>query len=124
MPYAENDGVKLYYERHGAGDLELLLVPEWCCARSAFAPQVERGVAAWNGAGALAACDVPMLMLLAYPAKSNDPWRLLPLKPDIQYAMTTGSGHFHQLEVPEQVNAIVERFLERVVRKSSLFATA
>jgi len=73
MPYAENDGVKLYYERHGAGDLELLLVPEWCCARSAFAPQVERGVAAWNGAGALAACDVPMLMLLAYPAKSNGP---------------------------------------------------
>jgi pimeloyl-ACP methyl ester carboxylesterase len=25
--------------------------------------------------------------------------------------MTVGSGHFHQLEVPEQVNAFIERFL-------------
>ena len=25
--------------------------------------------------------------------------------------MTVGAGHFHQLEVPEQVNAMIERFL-------------
>jgi pimeloyl-ACP methyl ester carboxylesterase len=268
VPHVERDGVKLYYERHGAGELELLFVPGWCCAHTAFAPQIEhfagsctvtgvdprgcgrsdapgdgydipsladdlaalcenlgierpivighslggmvavelaarypalvgaivgldpgpiyataeakaiyrglaeqlagpdgesvrrgfvraavesptidedqrddmietmcdvplpvataliRGVTAWNGVGALALCEVPMLMLLAYPAKSNDPWRLLPLKPDIQYAMSVGSGHFNQLEVPEQVNAIIERFLETVVRKSPLFATA
>jgi len=24
---------------------------------------------------------------------------------------SVGAGHFHQLEVPEQVNAIIERFL-------------
>ena len=27
------------------------------------------------------------------------------------YAQTVGSGHFNQLEVPEQVNAMIERFL-------------
>ena len=26
-------------------------------------------------------------------------------------AITVGAGHFHQLEVPEQVNAMIERFL-------------
>jgi pimeloyl-ACP methyl ester carboxylesterase len=30
---------------------------------------------------------------------------------DIQYGKTVGSGHFCQLEVPEQVNAMIERFL-------------
>jgi len=268
LPYVERDGVKLHVERRGAGELELLFVPGWCCASTAFAPQLEHfaescavtavdprgcgrsdapehgydipsladdlaavcselgierpvvighslggmsavelaarhpslvgavigvdpgplystpeatavysslaeqlagpdgenvrrdfaraavesetidedardamietmcgvplrvaaalmhGVVAWNGAGALALCAVPMLMLLAYPAKSNDAWHLLPLKPDLQYAMTVGSGHFNQLEVPKQVNAMIERFLETVVRKSPLFATA
>jgi pimeloyl-ACP methyl ester carboxylesterase len=268
MPYADRDRVKLYYERRGAGELELLFVPGWCCDRTVFVPQVEyfsascsvvavdprgcgrsdaprsgyeipaladdlaslcveagiekpvvvghslggmiavelaarhpglvgaivavepgplyataeaaaiyrglaeqlagpggedvrrafvrsavqsktfdeelrdhvietmcavplpvataliRGVAEWNGVSALALCDVPLLMLLAYPAKSNDAWRLLPLKTDIQYAMTVGTGHFNQLEAPAQVNAMIERFLETVVRKSPLFATA
>jgi hypothetical protein len=26
--------------------------------------------------------------------------------------MTVGAGHFHQLEVPEQVTTMIERFLE------------
>jgi hypothetical protein len=26
-------------------------------------------------------------------------------------AQTVGSGHYHQLEVPDQVNAIIERFI-------------
>jgi pimeloyl-ACP methyl ester carboxylesterase len=30
---------------------------------------------------------------------------------DIQYGKTVGSGHFCQLEVPEQVDAMIERFL-------------
>jgi hypothetical protein len=30
MPYAERDGLKLYYERDGSGR-ELVFVPGWCC---------------------------------------------------------------------------------------------
>jgi pimeloyl-ACP methyl ester carboxylesterase len=33
------------------------------------------------------------------------------LAPQILYGKTVGSGHFCQLEVPEQVNAMIERFL-------------
>ena len=37
--------------------------------------------------------------------------RLRKIKPDIELGVTVGAGHFHQLEVPEQVNAMIERFL-------------
>jgi hypothetical protein len=31
---------------------------------------------------------------------------------DILYGKTVGSGHFCQLEVPVQVNAMIDRFLD------------
>jgi hypothetical protein len=31
--------------------------------------------------------------------------------PNLRYAQTYGSGHFNMLEVPEQVNAMIERFI-------------
>jgi pimeloyl-ACP methyl ester carboxylesterase len=34
-----------------------------------------------------------------------------PQFPDILYGKTVGSGHFCQLEVPEQINAMIDRFL-------------
>jgi pimeloyl-ACP methyl ester carboxylesterase len=34
------------------------------------------------------------------------------IKPDLQVGITVGAGHFHQLEVPDQVNAMIERFLQ------------
>jgi pimeloyl-ACP methyl ester carboxylesterase len=253
MPYAERDGLKLYYEREGSGDLELLFVPGWCCDHTFFAPQFDHfkgahtvtalalracgrsssppdgyditsladdvawfcaevgiadpviighslggmvaielgarhpflpralvaddpgpvyptdvagwlysgfaaqlagpsgedvrrawvmdvgptvdddlrakivdtmcsvplpiaravidGVAGWNGVSALMMCVAPLLVLSSAPGGSNDPSRLQALKPDAHFGMTVGAGHFHQLEVPEQVNAMIERFL-------------
>jgi pimeloyl-ACP methyl ester carboxylesterase len=35
----------------------------------------------------------------------------LRIEPDLEVGITVGAGHFHQLEVPEQVNAMIERFL-------------
>jgi pimeloyl-ACP methyl ester carboxylesterase len=37
--------------------------------------------------------------------------RLLQLIPHLMAGQTVGSGHFCQLEVPEQVNAMLDRFL-------------
>ena len=37
--------------------------------------------------------------------------RLLEIKPDLTFGITVGAGHFHQLEVPDQVNAMIDRFL-------------
>jgi hypothetical protein len=36
---------------------------------------------------------------------------------------TVGSGHFCQLEVPEQVNAMIERFLTVALRDRSVAAS-
>jgi pimeloyl-ACP methyl ester carboxylesterase len=41
MPYAEVDGLRLYYERAGSGQPELLLIHGWCSDRTAFRPQFE-----------------------------------------------------------------------------------
>jgi len=41
MPYADLDGLRLFYERAGEGDPELLFLPGWCCDGSAFKPQVD-----------------------------------------------------------------------------------
>ena len=41
----------------------------------------------------------------------SDMARFHELAPQVLYGKTVGSGHFCQLEVPEQVNAMIERFL-------------
>ena len=85
-----------------------------CAAPLGVAVAMLRGVVEWNGAGALQLCTVPLLVLMSDPASggSNEPGRLLGLKPDIQFGVTVGAGHFHQLEVPQQVNSMIDRFVE------------
>jgi hypothetical protein len=65
-----------------------------------------------NGVGALSLCDIPTLLLRRSLGANSEAVRLLSIKPDIQVGITVGAGHFHQLEVPEQVNAMIERFLQ------------
>ncbi|WP_133709815.1 alpha/beta fold hydrolase [Rhizobium sp. BK313] len=45
------------------------------------------------------------------PQPRSDMERLRELVPGLAYGQTVGSGHFCQLEVPDQVNAMIERFL-------------
>ena len=55
---------------------------------------------------------VPALYIAAdEPAARSDMDRLGSLIPSLQLGKTVGSGHFCQLEVPEQVNAMIDRFL-------------
>jgi pimeloyl-ACP methyl ester carboxylesterase len=65
----------------------------------------------WNGTAALAMCSVPLMVIVARFGGSNDPNRMLGLKPSATVGVTVGAGHFHQLEVPDQINAMIERFL-------------
>jgi pimeloyl-ACP methyl ester carboxylesterase len=45
------------------------------------------------------------------PGPRSDMAGLRDLLPQLAYGQTVGSGHFCQLEVPEQVNAMIDRFL-------------
>ncbi len=74
----------------------------------------------WNSVAALVLCCVPMLVVRAQLGGSNDPARLRTLKPDVHVGVTVGAGHFHQLEVPEQVNAMIARFMRVALMEPGL----
>lgn len=107
---------RLYVQDMGARDEELAsrIAHLMCAASLPVATEVIRGVNAWNGVGALALCTVPALLLRSALGPTPDAVRLRAIKPDLEVGITVGAGHFHQLEVPEQVNAMIERFLKFV----------
>jgi len=95
------------------------IIETMCAVPLTAAAAVIRELVAWNGVGALLLCGVPILVLLSSTGGSNDPARLFALKPDLTVGVTVGSGHFNQLDVPEQVNAMITRFLLGPVQASS-----
>ena len=54
-------------------------------------------------------CDSAVAAGEAQPR--SDMGRFREMFPSILYGKTVGSGHFCQLEVPDQINAVIERFL-------------
>jgi pimeloyl-ACP methyl ester carboxylesterase len=54
---------------------------------------------------------LPTLYIAADDRPLSDLPHLFQLAPDMLFGQTVGSGHFCQLEVPEQVNAMIARFL-------------
>jgi pimeloyl-ACP methyl ester carboxylesterase len=65
---------------------------------------------AWDSAAAAAACKVPTLLINAtVPLAEVE--RFKEHCPQLVVGQTVGAGHFNQLEVPEQVNAMIERFM-------------
>jgi pimeloyl-ACP methyl ester carboxylesterase len=76
-----------------------------------IAAAVLRAMGEFDAASALSSASVPVLSIgSAVPA--NSPADLRHACPAITIGQTVGAGHFNQLEVPEQVNAMIERFLE------------
>jgi pimeloyl-ACP methyl ester carboxylesterase len=61
-------------------------------------------------AAALGKVTQPMLLISAGWIPTNLE-ALREVIPNLRFAQTYGSGHFNMLEVPEQVNAMIERFL-------------
>jgi pimeloyl-ACP methyl ester carboxylesterase len=76
----------------------------------AISAEVMRVMGEFDGAGALAQATVPVLSI-GSAVPSNASTDLRRLCPAITVGQTVGSGHFNQLEVPDQVNAMIERFL-------------
>jgi pimeloyl-ACP methyl ester carboxylesterase len=107
---------RLYVQDMGARDEDLArwIADLMCAVPLPIATAVIRGVNQWNGVDALALCTVPTLLLRSALAPNPDATRLRAIKPDLEVGITVGAGHFIQLEVPEQVNAMVERFLQLV----------
>lgn len=69
-----------------------------------------------DSAGSAARCKVPVLYVASGPWYT-DVARFKALCPTLTTAQLVGCGHYFELEVPEQLNPIVERFIEtQIVR--------
>ena len=90
------------------------IIETMCSVPVPIAVDVLRGVLTWNGVGAMKLCNAPVLILMSGTGGSNDPPRLLAMKPNVEIGVTVGAGHFIQLEVPEQVNFMIERFVSNL----------
>lgn len=73
-----------------------------------------RGIQEFEGLTAAARCRVPALHLAATPPL-NPPHLMSEWLPHVVNGWTVGAGHFNQLEVPGQVNAMIEGFLRHHV---------
>jgi pimeloyl-ACP methyl ester carboxylesterase len=75
-----------------------------------IAAAVLRAMGEFDGTGTLSRATVPVLCIgSAHPANSSADLRAA--CPSITIGQTVGSGHFNQLEVPGQVNAMIGKFL-------------
>jgi len=79
-------------------------------APSHVAADAIRGALAFDGRAVAALCKVPALHLAATPPL-NPPHLMSEWLPNVVNGWTVGAGHFNQLEVPDQVNAMIEAFL-------------
>jgi pimeloyl-ACP methyl ester carboxylesterase len=104
---------RAYVHDMGARDEALArwIVEHMCLPEQRVAAAVIRGVSEWSGRELLARCAMPGLLLRAEVDEDTDIMRLREIKPDLAIGITVGAGHFHQLEVPDQVNGMIERFL-------------
>ena len=72
----------------------------------------------WDHAAGAAACRVPALLVNAGDAPGSVA-RFRELCPHLLVGQTVGAGHFNQLIVPDQVNAMIERFLVTAIRPAA-----
>lgn len=70
----------------------------------------EEAMVSWSDEEALRRCTAPMVYLDA-GTPNADFSRIMEIQPGLILGRTIGSGHFSPLEVPEQVNAMLDRFL-------------
>ena len=81
---------------------------------SHVAASAMRGVLEFDGKAAAEHCKVPALHL-ANALHRNPPHLMSQWLPHVVNGWTVGAGHFSQLEVPDQVNAMIEGFLRHYV---------
>ncbi|MBA2609757.1 MAG: alpha/beta hydrolase, partial [Actinobacteria bacterium] len=68
------------------------------------------GLLSFDGPAALAAVQRPIASI-GSGSSVNDARAMKEINPRILIGQTLGAGHFNQLEVPDQVNAMIEHFL-------------
>jgi pimeloyl-ACP methyl ester carboxylesterase len=76
------------------------------------------GIFLWDSAAAAARCRIPTLYI-ASTRPRGDVTRFRALCPQLVQGQVVAAGHFLQLETPDQVNAMLDRFLALEVPHTS-----
>ena len=71
-----------------------------------------RGMREFDPNAAASRVGVPSLYIAANDRPLSDLPQLFEFVPRMHFGQTVGSGHFCQLEVPDQINAMIARFLD------------
>jgi pimeloyl-ACP methyl ester carboxylesterase len=91
-------------------DRRARIVKTMCAAPDDVAIATVKAMAAFDAAAILRGCEVPVVVISS-AVPTNGSAYLQEVNPAITIGQTVGAGHFLQLEVPEQVNLMIERFL-------------
>ena len=83
-------------------------------APSHVAANAMKGILAFDGPAVAARCKVPALHLAANPPL-NPPHLMTQWLPNVVNGWTVGAGHFNMMEVPDQVNSMIDGFLRHHV---------
>ncbi len=83
-------------------------------ASSHVAASAFHGILEFDGKALAEHCKVPALHL-APMSPSNPPHLMSEWLPSVVNGLVVGAGHFIQLEVPDQVNAMIEGFLRHYI---------
>jgi pimeloyl-ACP methyl ester carboxylesterase len=86
------------------------IVSGMCDLPTGIASAALRAIADFDGPRAFGAAAVPLLTI-GSASPTDTPAALRAACPTITIGQTVGAGHFNQLEVPDQVNLMIERFL-------------
>ena len=86
------------------------IVATMCAAPDDVAIATTKAMAAFDAEAILRDCKVPVVVISS-AVPTNGSQYLLDVNPAITLGQTVGAGHFLQLEIPEQVNVMIERFL-------------
>jgi len=88
------------------------------CPQHVLSQAWEQSNVAYDASAAAAACRAPICYIGA-AAPLADLSRFRAICPQLVSGQTVGSGHFHTLEVPDQINDMIARFLRTAVPRSA-----
>jgi pimeloyl-ACP methyl ester carboxylesterase len=86
------------------------IIEAMCAVPNDIAIPMVNAMAAFDSLAILRKCEIPLLVIGSAVPTNSSPF-LLEANGAITIGQTVGAGHFLQLEVPEQVNPMIERFL-------------
>ena len=103
----------MFHQLDGEAIRARVLAKVAAMAQHVSASELEH-VLIWDGPAIVSAVRQPVLNINATPPR-GDVDRLLQLCPQTTNGQTVGAGHWIQLVVPDQVNAMIDRFLATAV---------